>query len=99
MKMILANSRISENWKMEDLEKALNNLKKKKARDSEGLKNKIFKLDVIGDNLKLSLLHMFNRLKSEKMIPKLFNITNITTVHKSGSRTNPKLKSAAFSVY
>ena len=98
MKMILANSRKSENWKMEDLEKALNNLKKKKARDSEGLKNEIFKLDVIGDNLKLSLLHMFNRLKSEKMIPKFFNITNITTIHKSGSRTNPRNERGIFRV-
>ena len=41
--MALANSRQTVEWRMEDLEKALNNLKKKKARDSEGFLNEIFK--------------------------------------------------------
>ena len=98
MKMALANSRKTVEWKMEDLEKALNNLKKKKARDSEGFLNEIFKLDVIGENLKTSLLILFNKLKTEKIIPKIFNITNITTVPKSGSRTDPKNERGIFRV-
>ena len=51
--------------------------------------NEIFKLNVIGDNLKTSLLDMFNNLKKNKMIPIFFNYTNITTLHKKGSRIEP----------
>ena len=98
MKMALANSRKSELWKMEDLNKALNNLKNKKARDSEGFLNEIFKLEVIGDDLKTSLLILFNKLKSEKMIPRIFNVTNITTIPKSGSRTDPRNERGIFRV-
>ena len=98
MKMALASSRKSDQWNMKDLEKALNNLKNKKARDSEGFLNEIFKIDVIGDDLKTSLLVLFNRLKCEKTIPKIFNVTNITTVPKSGSRTDPRNERGIFRV-
>ena len=98
MKMALASSRKSDQWKMKDLEKALNNLKNKKARDSEGFLNEIFKLDVIGENLKASLLVLFNKLKSEQNIPQIFNVTNITTVPKSGSRTEPRNERGIFRV-
>ena len=97
-KMALAKSRKSDPWKMEDLNKALNNLKTKKARDSEGFLNEIFKLEVIGDDLKTSLLVLFNKLKSEKLIPQIFNVTNITTIPKSGSRTDPRNERGIFRV-
>ena len=51
-----------------------------KARDHEGLVDDIFKLNVIGDDLKCFLLLMLNKIKQERMIPILMNITNITTV-------------------
>ena len=85
MKLKLSKSRPSKKWTMEHLETALKDLKKNKSRDSEGLMNELFKDGVIGDNLKESLLVMFNRLKEEKMIPKFFNCSNITTVPKKGS--------------
>ena len=56
MKLKLASSRPSSPWSMSDLERALKDLKKNKSRDHEGLVNEIFKLDVIGDDLKRSLL-------------------------------------------
>ena len=90
LKMNLASSRKSSAWEMKHLEKALSNLKNKKARDSDGFINEIFKPNVIGDNLKKSLLVMFNQLKLKKMIPKLMNFANITTVPKKGSRTDPR---------
>ena len=48
--------------------------------------NEIFKLNVIGDDLKKSLLVMCNNLKKQGLIPKLMNIANITSVPKKGSR-------------
>ena len=71
---------------MHDLEKALCDLKRNKSRDHEGLVNELFKLDVIGDDLKNSMLEMYNKLKNEQVISEFMNLANITTVHKKGSR-------------
>ena len=60
MKLKLAEANSSEPWTMSDLERALGDLKNNKSRDPEGLINEIFKKGVIGDDLKLSLLSMFN---------------------------------------
>ena len=61
-------------------------LKSNKSRDFEGFCNEIFKENVIGADLKKSLLLMFNNLKKNNQIPKFFNCANITTVPKKGSR-------------
>ena len=53
---------------MKDLEAALKSLKKDKARDPLGRINEIFKDEVAGHNLKLSLLHMFNNMKKTRLI-------------------------------
>ena len=86
MKLKLSEANHSCLWTMKNLETALKDLKTNKARDHEGLINEIFKLNVIGDDLKRSLLLMLNNIKQQRMIPMFMNTTNITTVPKSGSR-------------
>ena len=86
MKLKLAEKNKSKLWTMADLELALRDLKTNKSRDPEGFINEIFKNDVIGTNLKESMLLMFNALKKEKMIPKFMNKSYITTIPKKGSR-------------
>ena len=68
MKMRLAQSKSSPDWTMEDLDRALANLKNNKSRDPEGYINEIFKIGVIGTDLKKSLLEMLINLKRAKMI-------------------------------
>ena len=68
---------------MENLEKALSDLKNGRSRDPEGLINEIFKKNVIGDDLKKSLLYLFNSIKRSQKIP-IMNYANITTVPKKG---------------
>ena len=46
----------SEPWDMKNLEKALKSLKKNKARDPNRWTNDLFKEEVAGENLKLSIL-------------------------------------------
>ena len=84
MKMKIAEAEESSPWDMNDLEAALSNLKNNKERGSKGYMNEIFKSDVIGNDLKKSLLLMFNKMKKAKLISRFLNITNITTkrVHK-----------------
>ena len=86
MKLKLAEANSSILWTLGNLEDALRDLKKNKSRDNDGLVNEIFKKDVIGKNLKESLLIMFNNLKQKKMIPIFMNYANITTVPKKGSK-------------
>ena len=96
--MKLAERKSSPDWTMADLERALKNLKNGKSRDFEGYINEIFKMDVIGSDLKKSLLLMLNKLKKKKMIPVFLNFTNVTTVHKKGSRIEPKNERGIFRV-
>ena len=54
-------------WTMKDLEVALKKLKTRKCRDPEGLIRYVFKEGVIGDNLKESLLILFNKIKESQV--------------------------------
>ena len=65
LQLKLAENRTSIPWKMMDLDAALKNLKNNKSRDHAGYVNEIFKSQVIGQDLKLSLLQMCNRIKSK----------------------------------
>ena len=84
--MKLAEANESKEWEMKDLDQAIRDLKNNKSRDNEGIVNEIFKHAVIGDDLKKSLLIMFNKLRKNKLIPVFMNYPNVTTVPKKGSR-------------
>ena len=67
---------------MKDLEKALETLKKDKARDPNGWINEIFKDGVAGKDLKSSMLIFFNRMKAENQIPEFFRKADVATIYK-----------------
>ena len=98
LKMRLSEKNISRPWTMNELEKALKDLKRNKSRDSDGYLNEIFKNDVIGKDLKRSLLIMCNNLKKEKKIPEFMNNANITTVPKKGPKIDLKNQRGIFRV-
>ena len=97
-KLNIAKAKKSKKWTMKDLDRALNDLKNGKSRDSDGFLNEIFKVGVIGSDMKASLLMMFNKMKLESFIPSFFNVANITTVPKSGSRLDPVNERGIFRV-
>ena len=76
----LSEARKNLPWCMKDLDEALSDLKNNKSRDCDGFINEIFKNDIIGSNLKDSLLEMFNLLREKQFIPEFMNDSNITTV-------------------
>ena len=77
----------TELWTLEELEKVLKQLKNNKTRDPHGLINEIFKPGVIGNDLKIALLNLFNSIKSEQRLPNFLQFSNITTIwKKKGSR-------------
>jgi hypothetical protein len=64
MKLKLAEANSSKPWTMSDLERVLVDLKNNKSETQK----EIFKNSVIGDDLKLKLLSMFNKARRDKII-------------------------------
>ena len=69
---------------MHDLEGVLSKVGQNKSRDPNGFNRSIFYLNCIGDNLKESLLVMFNKLKNQGTIPSFMKKTTISTIPKPG---------------
>ena len=89
LKMILFNlrkkvckNRKSEPWNMKNLDDAIKSLKKDKARDPNGWINELFKEGVAGNNLKVSMLRLFNKIKNENHLPDFMRKANMTTIYK-----------------
>ena len=78
----LANEKKSKLWSIGELEKALRYLKNSKSRDPSGWVNELFKDGVAGKNLKLSLLHIVNKIKEENYIPDFVRLADISTIYK-----------------
>ena len=63
LRMDEASNNKTPDWILDDLDVVLKGLKNKKCRDPFGYINEIFKPDICGDNLKLGILKMMNRIK------------------------------------
>ena len=67
----------------------MKHLKKDKSRDPLGLANELFDPNVAGDDLKLALLKLLNRIKLEQIYPKALEVCNISSIYKNkGSRNS-----------
>ena len=82
MRLKISEGKKSEPWKMKNLEEAIKHLKNDKARDPDGLINELFKNEVAGNSLRLSLLKLFNRIKEENEIPNFVKMADISTIYK-----------------
>ena len=81
-----AKTKMSPDWTMLDLITVLKEIKAGKSRDSEGISKDIFYPSVVGENLKWSLLIMFNKLKQEGKIPSFMKKAIISPIPKKGSQ-------------
>ena len=73
---------------MNDLINVLKSLKNGKCRDPEGMIRKIFKEEVIGEDLKISLLMLLNIIKETGIIPPFMRVTNICAIYKGKGEVN-----------
>ena len=76
----IAKSKVTADWTIKDLEKVLKSLKNNKARDEHGHIYELFKYG--GVSLKLSLLKLFNCIKSQQIYPTILQKSNITSFWK-----------------
>ena len=63
-------------------------LKKDKSRDPHDYCNELFKEDVAGDDLKLAVLKLMNRIKKDQIFPKCMELCNISSIWKGKSPRN-----------
>ena len=82
MRLKLAEEKKSELWTINQLEEAIKTLKKNKSRDPNGWINELFKDGVAGCKLKLSLLHIFNKIKEDNHIPDFMRLADVSTIYK-----------------
>ena len=82
IRLKLAEQQKSEPWTINQLEVALKALKKNKSRDPNGWINELFKDGIAGSKVKLSLLHIFNKIKEENHIPEFIRLADVSTIYK-----------------
>ena len=85
----VAKTRKTPPWEMRHLERVLKYLKKKKSRDPLGFCNELFRPEVAGDDLKIAILKLMNRIKDEQIFPECLEICNVSSIwKKKASRNN-----------
>ena len=82
LKLKIAKSNESKPWTMFQLEAVLKKLQEGKSRDPNGWIRDIFKNEVAGMKLKVSLLMLMNKIKSENYIPDFIRNADVTTIYK-----------------
>ena len=82
LRLKLCKKQKSKPWDMKDLEAAQKELKKDKSRDPNGWLNELFKEGVAGNNLKISMLNLVNKIKFENYFPDFMRKADVTTIYK-----------------
>ena len=84
---------------MEELDNVLRTSKTGKARDPEGMVRELFQPNIIGSDLKLSLLYLLNNVKDTGVFPKFMRKATIITIPKKAkSRLHLKNERGIFLV-
>ena len=97
MRMLNSTFEVTEDWTMEDIEKVLKGLKNNKARDAHGHIYELFKCG--WQDLKYSLLQLFNLMKRKQIYPDIFLPSNISNFYKlKGSKGDMNNERGIFNV-
>ena len=80
LQMKLAKDQVTQDWSIDELDKALKKCKNGKARDEYGFVYELFKYG--GFSLKSSLLKLFNLVKKTQKYPSIFSPANISSFWK-----------------
>ena len=82
VRMKEASNYKTPDWKIEELEVVLKELKNHKSRDALGYIKELFKPEVCGEHLKLSFLKLMNKIKEKQEYPKSLELCNTTSIYK-----------------
>ena len=70
-------------WTLGDVEIVLKGLKNGTSRDPYGYANELFKPNVAGQDMKLAIVKLVNKIKEQQRIPKSMQLCNITSIYKN----------------
>ena len=85
-KILEAKLNKTQDWTMSQLESVLTKIGHNKAQDPYGVNRSIFHINCIGNNLKESLLILFNKIKNQGEVPAFMKTAVISTIPKKGSK-------------
>ena len=88
LRLELSKKEKSPAWIMSDLDDALKSLKNGKCRDPEGLIREVFKEESMGEDLKKSMLILFNKIKETRIFPDFMQNINICAIYKGKGDVN-----------
>ena len=89
LRLRIATKNKTPPWRMEQLETVLKELKRNKSRDPMGYANELFHPTVAGNDLKIAILSLMNKIKDEQEFPEALEKCNISSIFKiKGSRNN-----------
>ena len=88
VRLELSKRHKSKPWQLVHLEVVLKSLKKNKSRDPNGWINELFTDGVLGHDLKISLLYIFNKIKQENKIPDFVRLADVCTIYKGKGARN-----------
>ena len=88
LRLELAKLKKTQKWQMKDLEEALRSLKTGKCRDPDGIIRDIFKEESIGENLKNSMLILYNKIKETGKLSVFMRLVNISAIYKGRGELN-----------
>ena len=80
--MEAARNNKTDPWDMDDLDIVLAKLKNNKSTDPHGLANKLLKEETAGEDLKLAILNLMNRIKDEQIYPKWLELCSLSSIWK-----------------
>ena len=83
--MDVAKSKVPTPFAIKDLQTFLKTLKPNKSGDPEDIDRTIFKMNIVGNDLKLSLLMLFNNLKTSGIVTEFMRKATVTTIPNIGS--------------
>ena len=69
-----------------EFEQGIKDLNKGRARDPEGLCAEILQLNVMGEDLKISLLELMNEIKTRGVVSDFMKESTVTTIPRPGSK-------------
>ena len=86
----VAKNTKSPPFDMSELDRVLKSLKTGKSKDPDQYISELFREGIVGNYLKVSVLKMMNRIKTEIVVPECLRRANITILHKKGSKLDLK---------
>ena len=83
MRLELAAKNKTDPWTSDDLEIVVKNLKNGTSHGPYGFSNELFKKGIAGKYLKMAILKLMNKIKSQQKIPKSLQLCNISSLYKN----------------